>query len=191
MNRITVDPIMTRGISSPSVRNWVCQYIVDEVKPHRIFDVGCGIGLYGATTRVLHREKSKDINFIGLDGFLPYLVQTTAREYYHTLIWARIEDVIAGIIKVKADLTICMDVIEHFEKFAAIALLRTLPGKVIVSTPMFELKQGEVAGNKMEEHRCWFSEKELNSIGYRTLCKYDYLQDDGQHGPIAAFERRK
>lgn len=190
MNRIQVDPISNRGLSSPKVRAWVCEYIAEEVCPKRVLDLGCGIGLYGATTIVKHREKAENIHFIGIDGFLPYLMQETARTYYRTLIWGKIEDVISGSIKVKADLTICMDVIEHFEKFAAVALLKH-PGRMIISTPLFDLKQGEVAGNSFEAHRCWFTERELNLMGFRTLCKYDYVQDDGQHGPIAAFERRR
>ena len=185
-----VDPINTRGLSSPQIRKWVCQYIAEDLHPHRVLDLGCGIGLYGATVRVMHREKAEGIDFIGVDGFLPYLMQETARGYYRSLIWAKIEDVINGVIKVKADLTICMDVIEHFEKYAAMAILK-MSGKMIISTPLFNLKQGEIAGNKLEEHQCWFTERELNGLGFRTLCKFDYVQDDGQHGPIGAFERRK
>jgi 2-polyprenyl-3-methyl-5-hydroxy-6-metoxy-1,4-benzoquinol methylase len=184
------DPITSRGLSSPDVRKWVCKYIAEDVEPKRVLDLGCGIGLYGATTRVLHREKADNIHFIGLDGFLPYLMQDTARQYYRTLIWGKIEDVVSGHLKVKADLTICMDVIEHFEKFAALAILK-MPGKMIISTPLFDLRQGAVGDNILEAHRCWFSEKELNLLGFRTLCKFDYVQSDGQHGPIGAFERRR
>lgn len=189
MNRIMVDPICGRGLSSPGIRKLACEYIVD-LKPGRVFDLGCGIGLYGAATRVIHRTEAQGIVFIGLDGFLPYLLQTTARDYYSTLIWGKIEDVVAGLIRVKADLTICMDVVEHFEKSVAETILK-LPGKMLVSTPLFDLQQGEVEGNKLEAHRCWFSERELTAMGFRTLAKIDYQQDDGQSGPIGLFERRR
>lgn len=189
MNRISVDPIVSRGLSSPEARKFGCEYIAD-LKPKRVFDLGCGIGLYGATTTVLHRQASEGIVWIGLDGFLPYLLQATARDYYQTLIWGKIEDVLNGNIKVKADLTICMDVVEHFDKYIAEAILK-LPGKMLVSTPLFDLKQGEVAGNVLEEHRCWFKERELTALGFRTLAKFDYDAGDGQTGPIGVFERRR
>lgn len=189
MNRITVDPIVTRGLSSPEARKFACEWIAEK-HPKRVFDLGCGIGLYGATTHFMHRQAAEGITFIGLDGFLPYLLQSTCRDCYQTLIWGKIEDVLNGNIKVKADLTICMDVVEHFEKHIAKEIL-SLPGKMLVSTPLFNLKQGEVAGNPMEEHRCWFKARELEDLGFRTLQIFPYDAGDGQAGPIGVFERRR
>ena len=187
MNRITVDPILGRGVSSAETRKLACDHIA-ELKPARLFDLGCGIGVYGASLKILYA--CADMHLTGLDGFLPYLMQSTARDHYQTLIWGKIEEVLDGSIRVKADLTICMDVVEHFEREMAEKILR-LPGKMLVSTPLFDLKQPAVGGNPLEEHRCWFRERDIVALGFRTLATTHYKQDDGQEGYIGLFERRR
>lgn len=187
MNRIMVDPIVGRGVSSLEVREWVTKYICTVVKPRRVFDLGCGIGLYGACAHVWHQCNFK---WIGLDGFLPYLMQDHVRQYYDDLIYAPIEDVLDGTIHVEADLIICMDVIEHLEKKVALKILE-FPGHLIVSTPLFQYPQGKIEGNELERHRCWFDEQEFyaTDLGYKRICKFDCVAAMGQKGEIAAFEK--
>jgi 2-polyprenyl-3-methyl-5-hydroxy-6-metoxy-1,4-benzoquinol methylase len=179
-----VDPIHGRGVSSMEIRNWVVPYIVEKVKPRTVFDLGCGIGVYGAAIRTMDPM----VRLLGLDGFLPYLLQDLPREHYVVRINAPIESVLDGEFTVHADLTICMDVIEHFEKPMALQVL-DLPGRMIVSTPLFDYKQGPVAGNALEEHKCWFTEKELNEEGFKTLCLFNHVSADGQAGVMGAFEK--
>jgi len=187
MNRILVDPIHGRGVSSPEIRAWVCDYIVKTIKPRTVFDLGCGIGVYGAQLDKLQ----SDIRLIGLDVFLPYLLQDLVREHYAVQIHAHIESVINQEININADLMICMDVIEHFPKGIA-ALILKMPGHMIVSTPLFDYYQLAVGGNTYEEHKCWFTEKELNEeYGFTTLCLFDHTSIDGQRGSIGAFERKE
>ena len=186
MNRIMVDPIHGRGVSSPEVRAWVCEYIAKTIQPKTVFDLGCGIGIYGAQ---LHQLDS-NIRLIGLDGFLPYLLQDLVREHYSVQIHAPIESVMDGEININADLMICMDVIEHFPKGIAAGILK-MPGRMIVSTPLFDYYQPAVGGNTYEEHKCWFTEKELNEeYGFTTLCLFKHISEDGQRGPIGAFEKK-
>jgi len=186
MNRIMVDPIHGRGVSSPEVRAWVCGYIAKTIQPKTVFDLGCGIGIYGAQ---LHQLAS-NIRLIGLDGFLPYLLQDLVREHYAIQIHAPIESVMNGEISINADLMICMDVIEHFVKADAARLLSSR-GRMIISTPLFYYVQPSVGGNAYEEHKCWFTEKELNKeYGFTTLCSFNHVSEDGQRGTIGAFEKK-
>lgn len=126
---------------------------------------------------------------IGVDGFLPYLWQQWTQEFYVARIHAPLEAVIGGVLEVRADLRLCMDVIEHFEKVFAVLLLDSLKAPAIVSTPLFEYRQGSVGGNDLEEHRCTFSEEELNGLGWRTLFKEFHRALDGQEGMMGAFEK--
>lgn len=179
-------PIITgQGVSSPEIRNFVVPYIVEQIKPKVVLDLGCGIGVYGAMIRHLNPE----IHMIGVDGFLPYLWQQWPQEAYTARIHAPLEAVILGILDVRADLTLCMDVIEHFDKAIAVALLRRLEPPAIVSTPLFDYRQGSVGGNDLEEHRCVFTEKELNDLGYRTLHLAHHISWDGQEGMMGAFQK--
>jgi len=172
------------GLSSPEIRNKVVPYILEQ-KPKTVFDLGMGSGLYGA----MIRSVNPDIVMIGLDGWLPYF-QTQFSQQYTARIHAPIEAVINGVFPVWGDIVLCMDVIEHFEKKDAVKLLVCLkdaPMLAIVSTPLFEYKQGPVEGNDFEAHKCWFTEEELGELGWKTLFKEWHEALDGQKGYMGAF----
>jgi SAM-dependent methyltransferase len=180
---IHVDPIYGRGVSSLEVKECLLPHILG-LHPRRVFDVGCGIGAYGALLRL----SDPTIEVIGIDGYLPYLLQQGVREFYAVAIHAPIERVIDGTIRVDADLTMCVDVVEHFPKETALRLL-ALPGRMVVGTPLFDYRQGPVEGNVFEEHKCWFTAAELNALGFKTLGVFDHVALDGQMGKMGAFER--
>lgn len=174
------------GISSPEIRNKLVPYIVYDLKPKVIFDLGMGVGLYGSQIHSM----APDIRIVGLDGWLPYLTSKFAQDAYIARIHASIEAVIAGAFPLWGDLVICLDVIEHFDKPWATRLLKVLqaaPMTAIVSTPLFDYKQGPVGGNPFEEHKCWFTEKELNAAGFATLFRERHMSHDGQKGYMGAF----
>lgn len=185
MKGVTVERITNQGISFYKIRDWVCYYIANEIQPSRVFEIGCGIGLYGGCLHLL----DDTIEMIGLDAYMPYLLQEFVQKHYATTIHGRAEDLIGGCLVVKADLTLCMDMIEHLEKPTAVALLDSIHGHVIISTPLFDYKQEAVNGNEDERHRCWFEQKELNAMGFRTL-RIENMSDDGESEPIGAFERK-
>ena len=70
------------------------------------------------------------------------------------------------------------------KKNKAIEILNQLD-RVVISTPLFDYEQGVVEGNKLEIHRCFFTEKEINDLGYRTLFKVKY----DERGDIGAFTK--
>ena len=110
---------------------------------------------------------------------MSYLTSMFCQSLYNALIQAKIEDVVYNRIKVERDITIMMSTIEHFEKEDAEIILQTLD-KVIISTPMFPMAQPIVDDNKYQEHRCWFSQAELEELGYSLLFKTEY---PGGHWP--------
>ena len=50
------------------VNNLIARYVVDN---GRILDAGCGLGIYGITTRLRHHDKNLYIK--GCDIYEPYL----------------------------------------------------------------------------------------------------------------------
>jgi hypothetical protein len=180
-------PLITgQGVSCPEIRRLVVAHILGmKPRPQVILDLGCGIGMYGA----MIRQAAPEIHMIGVDGFLPYLWQQWTQKVYAARIHAPLEAVMGRVLEVRADLTLCMDVIEHFEKAFGVLLLDSLKAPAIVSTPLFEYRQGSVGGNDLEVHRCVFSEEELNGLGWRTLFKEFHRAMDGQEGMMGAFEK--
>lgn len=173
--------VYTIGVSCAEIRHKVVEYIVSKVRPEVVLDLACGIGAYGLEIK----RRNKEITMIGLDGCVKYLTSVHALKNYAVRIHCMIEDYLDGIISVPADhLTLWMDGPEHFEKKKAIEVLDCL-NKVIISTPLFDYEQGMVEGNKLEIHRCFFTEEEINLLGYRTLYKVQY----DERGEIGAFAK--
>lgn len=172
--------VYTVGVSCAKMREKVSDYIVDKLKPGTILDLGCGAGAYGMAIKA----RDPNITMIGLDGCMKYLTSVYALKCYKARIHCLIEDFLKGLIEVSRYLTLFMDGPEHFEKETAIEILNQL-SDVIVSTPLFDYEQGIVEGNKLEIHRCFFTEEEINALGYKTLYKVKY----DKRGDIGAFTK--
>jgi 2-polyprenyl-3-methyl-5-hydroxy-6-metoxy-1,4-benzoquinol methylase len=159
----------------------VCEYIAKQIKPRKVFDLGCGVGAYGKVIKFLDPE----VKMIGADGYLQYLASAFTIECYDVVIRARIENVVGGDVVVPADLVLFMDVLEHFEKpdgEKVLDFLKTYP-KAIISTPMYDYPQGAVDGNELERHRTFWTEAELVEHGWTMLTKDNW---EGR-GDIGAF----
>lgn len=172
--------VYTIGVSCAEIRHKVVEYIVNEIDPFAILDLACGVGAYALEIK----KRNKNILMVGLDGCIKYLTSVHALKYYDARIHCLVEDYLEGLVSIPADLTLFMDGPEHFEKDKAIGILNRLD-RVIISTPLFEYEQGPVEGNKLEIHRCFFTEKEINDLGYKTLYKVRY----DERGDIGAFTK--
>jgi len=168
------------GVSCAEVRGYMMKSL-QHVRPKSILDLGCGVGLYGQAIR---RALGPTVRLYGVDGFLPFLAGKLAG-VYDILVKAQIGEFVAGTVSIKADCVMCMDVVEHFEKPAALELLGWLLKQPLayMSTPMFEYEQGAVGGNELERHRCWFEFDELVSMGWKPLVKVQW----DERGWIGAF----
>jgi len=135
--------------------------VIGNLKPATILDIGCGFGKYG----VLMREYLElwqgrlqpdtwQTKIVGIDAFAGY----------HNPIWDFVYDCVhVGDAKTilptlgTFDATLIADVIEHFEKEDALALIKICLQKsriLIISTPRDFYSQGESFGNHYETHRC-------------------------------------
>lgn len=128
-----------------------------------VLDVGCGTG--GPMARV-----PKPARLVGLDGYAPSLERLRAQGGYDELICAPLEG--ADIAPGSFHTVVCLDVIEHFEKPQALALIARLERwashKVVLATPNGFLPQPAYDGNPFQEHKCGFSAPELRALGYRV-----------------------
>lgn len=166
------------GVSYVGIRKPICDYIVKELRPKVVLDLGCGSGAYGYDLKM----RDPSITMIGLDGHFRYLTSHHCLNCYDIKIHASIDQYFEYLYAFH-DVALCMDVVEHMEKEKAIEFLDQFHG--IISTPLFWFEQGPVEGNEFEIHKCWFTEEELNDLGYVTLFKVDY----DERGQIGAFEK--
>jgi hypothetical protein len=167
-------------VSCPIIRDKVCEYIIERVKPKTVFDLGCGVGCYGKELKL----RDPKIKMIGADGYLLYLTSAFAIEFYDVLIKAAIKEFIDGEIYVSANLVLFMDVLEHFERKDGEDVLNYIEeyNHAILSTPLFDYPQGAVDGNELERHRTVWTEQELVQRGWTVLFKENW-----QGGDIGAF----
>lgn len=128
-----------------------------------VLDVGCGAG--GPMARA-----PKPARLVGLDGHAPSLERLRAQGGYDELICAPFDR--ASIPDGAFHTVVCLDVIEHFEKPEALALVARLERwashKIVLATPNGFLAQPVYDGNPFQEHKCGFCSAELRRLGYRV-----------------------
>lgn len=118
-----------------------------------VVDVGCGQGTY---PKLL---KDKDIKWIGIEVYEPYIEQFKLKELY--------DEIIIGDILTcdwpDADCIIFGDILEHLEKKEAQRVLRKAEEKynnIVVSIPI-DYPQKANGDNKYEAHKTLWTEREL------------------------------
>jgi hypothetical protein len=90
------------------------------------------------------------------------------------------------------DAAICLDVIEHFEKPAAVGLIRELEyvarKLVVLFTPLgFMPQEGYESGGAWQpwqKHRCGFEADELEGLGYTTTIWEGFDYGKGRHDAL-------
>lgn len=167
------------GTSHDGMRDWLVPYIVEELQPRSMIDLGCGRGLYGRDIKKL----DPSIHLVGVEGHRANIRECSM--YYDEVILGDIRDYLLQALCY--DYTIMIGTIEHFEKEEAVSILGKLVD-VIVATPLFEYKQGAVDGNELEIHRCYFNEDEITDLGYALIHK-EWTDNKGNVGYIGAFIR--
>lgn len=169
------------GFSEPRLRLPVVLDLRDRTDGvQTVLDMGCGIGVYG---EMIRGHVPKRLTLYGIDAFEPYLHEYRVRRYYDWVRCADLLDVVEGRIPLEPDCVLCMDVVEHFEKGKALAILDWIERRPLayVSTPLFFMSQPKLRDNPHEEHRCYFEEKELAGRGWKTIIKTK-LSEQGEGG---------
>ena len=144
---------------------------VQALRPRRVVDIGVGVGTYGFLMRQVldigHQRLNPDTWMTVIDGVEIF-------EGYRNPVWEYAYDTVwhgdaRDFIRTMEPYDVCVfnDVLEHFEleearKLAAAALDKCRA--IIVTTPSFDMPQGEWGGNDAETHRCFLRRGDLPCV---------------------------
>jgi 2-polyprenyl-3-methyl-5-hydroxy-6-metoxy-1,4-benzoquinol methylase len=165
--------------SRPDVITYVCTQII-QLAPRRILDIGIGNGKWGFLAReytdVWNRRTKHETIIHGVEIYSDYIT-SLHRSIYDKIYLGNIIDLLPRLKYY--DLIIWSDVIEHLSLEDGHKVLRELKanhGVSFVTTPIKFNKQGEVFGNKHENHVSFWSAEELKVYGeVQTISKTTLL----------------
>ncbi len=128
-----------------------------------ILDIGCG---RNSPLKILKNKKT-----IGVDGFVPYIIQSKNNSIHKEYILC---DVRYLCFKEKSvDCAIAFELIEHLTREEGIELIRNMENmakkKIILSTPNGWLEQDEFDGNKMQHHKSSWITGDFKKSGYAVF----------------------
>lgn len=181
------------GSSAPDFISDITKMFLSR-KPKSILDIGIGFGKWGFLAREYcdswYSRVDKDKWSVKIDGIEVWERNITdAHRYIYSNIF--IEDVVAVFPSLDVyDMIIACDVIEHLKKEDSIYLLNNLKNKtrgcIILSIPLgkrwLQRPSRVIKNNPYDDHLSWWTEKELNNLGYTTLKKVK-----GVKGEIGLF----
>jgi hypothetical protein len=122
-------------------------WLLGELKPKTIIDVGPGAGKYGQ----IAKEILPECHTTAVEIWAPYIKQFNLEQIYDRV------DVCDGRIYPypKVDLIIFGDVLEHLSRTDALELWKRISKKTkyaMISIPVIHYPQGDVEGNPYEIH---------------------------------------
>jgi len=174
--------------------------IISLVKPNSVLDIGVGFGKYGFLAREyleLWDGREDYHNFQrridGIEVFADYL--TPVHQYlYNNIYHGNAFDIIPGLNQ-NYDLTLLIDVLEHFDKDQGTELVRLILEKsklLLISTPKFLIEQGSAFNNQFETHRSLWKKRDLKKMGNSCFIfdKESYLTLLGGKVPVASFRKK-
>ena len=133
------------------------QAVLDNIKPGKILDVGCGAGKWAAYFKELD----------GLEIWEEYGVRFKLREKYHNIYymnmlyfdgWDKYDSIIMG------------DVLEHVTYKEAVKLLdRIQRSDLFVIIPISHCISSAYAGNPHELHLHQWTHEEMEALGFNLL----------------------
>jgi SAM-dependent methyltransferase len=172
------------------------------VRPRRILDLGMGTGKYGFMLREqtdLAYGRARDewrLHLTGVEGHADN-VRAHQRSIYDEVAVADITDFLVQYEGEPFDLTLLIDVIEHFPPQAAEQLVdRILAASryLLISTPTAYYRQDN-GDNPLQLHRSWWPQSELRGLGHAGVfgkighCNVALLAAGGEPLPKLTFNR--
>ncbi len=158
--------------------------LILKLNPRSILDVGCGLGIYGALSRIYlegdnlydrenltwNKKENWEKRIDCIEGFDRYITDLH-RFIYNEIFISEAMESLSSLRDRSYDLVMAVDILEHFEKEKGPAFIKELKriGKnVIIATPS-EPEEQIVPENPLENHRSCWSREELESFGFRIV----------------------
>jgi hypothetical protein len=145
-----------------------------------VLDVVCGLSLKS-------QYVPADVR-VGVDVYRPYL-QAVEADCPHVLVNAHVAELARLFLPKSFDLVMALDIVEHMEKDAALAMLRDCEQiarvAVIVETPSGYVPQDidiwDRGGDHWQTHRSGWTAKDFESLGYAVLSRPYRMSDAKRH----------
>jgi hypothetical protein len=141
-----------------------------RLEPRRILDLGMGTGKFGFLLREQHdlAKGRRELWITGVEGYEAY-VGDHQRLVYDEITIDDIVHFVGGYEGEPFDVALLLDVIEHFEPYEAVDLMRrvlAIAAAAVIATPSYFYAQ-EIARNPLETHRSWWPKRSLMELGRR------------------------
>ncbi|CAN5877124.1 hypothetical protein BH23THE1_BH23THE1_33010 [soil metagenome] len=151
-----------------------------SINPHSVIDIGSGFGKFGVLCREYldlrdGRQKYEFKRRIDCVEVFHDYISPLHNYVYNKTYNDNILDIVSKL-KLRYDLVLLIDVLEHFEKNDGKELLKTLLKNnegIIISTPKKPSPQKDAFGNIYETHRSVWSKRDLKRFGESHFIKDD------------------
>jgi len=146
------------------------KWLLEQLKPKSIMDVGPGAGKYG----LLAKEVLPNVQLSCIEVWEPYFEEFNLKDIYGVAYCMDVRD----RKDFKYDLVILGDVLEHMtveESVALWELIKTQAKAAMISIPIVHFPQGHEHGNPYEEHIVdnWTHDNVMSTFsgitGFRTF----------------------
>lgn len=166
--------------SDNSNENYI-RYILKNLKPKTVLDVGAGAGKYS----YLVRSCLQNVSIDAVEAWEPYIDQFDLHSRYDNIFLQDVRET----TNFNYDLVILGDILEHMTKEEAQDLWDKISKQAqnaIISIPIIHFPQGHYEGNPYEEHikDDWTHEEVLSS--FSNIKEYDVYEITGTY--LAKFK---
>jgi hypothetical protein len=172
------------------------------VRPTRVLDLGMGTGKYGFILReqtdLAYGRARADwrLHLAGVEGYSDH-IGPHQRSVYDEIAVTEITSFVESYDGAPFDLTLLIDVIEHFTPGDAQELVQrvlSLSRYLLISTPTAYYPQENTGGNPWQLHHSWWPKAELRRLGTGTIGKIGHtnialLAAPGVALPKISFDR--
>lgn len=156
---------------------------IRRVRPEKMLDVGCGLGVYGLLCRIqldlyddenfyktLAQEKEWRTRIDAIEGYKDYL-KFIPDWVYNDIKIGNVLDVLPTIKDDRYDLVLALAIIEHLSKEEGIFFLKELKrvSKTIILSVPKDFHEQHVPDNPFETHKSHWTDTDLKDNGFNKF----------------------